>query len=63
MKQTQLRGVLLLFLTAVIWGSAFVAQSMGMESLQPFTFNGVRMLIGTAAVCCGWPLGKMGNGK
>ena len=50
MKQTQLRGVLLLFLTAVIWGSAFVAQSMGMESLQPFTFNGVRMLIGAAAL-------------
>lgn len=46
MKKTQLKGVLILLLTAMIWGSAFVTQSMGMESLQPFTFNGVRMLIG-----------------
>ena len=50
MKQTQLKGVLILFLTAVIWGSAFVTQSMGMESVEPFTFNGVRMLIGAAVL-------------
>ncbi len=41
-----LRGNLLLVLTAVIWGSAFVAQSAGMEYVQPFTFNGVRSLLG-----------------
>ena len=50
MKQTQLKGVLILFLTAVIWGSAFVTQSMGMESVEPFTFNGIRMLIGAAVL-------------
>ena len=50
MKQTQWKGVLILFVTAVIWGSAFVTQSMGMESVEPFTFNGVRMLIGAAAL-------------
>ena len=50
MKKTQLKGVLTLMLTAVIWGSAFVTQSVGMESLRPFTFNGVRMLIGAAAL-------------
>ena len=50
MKKTQLKGVLILFLTAVIWGSAFVTQSMGMESVEPFTFNGVRMLIGAAVL-------------
>ena len=50
MKKTQLKGVLILLLTAVIWGSAFVTQSVGMESVEPFTFNGVRMLIGAAAL-------------
>ena len=50
MKKTQLKGVLILLLTAVIWGSAFVTQSMGMESVEPFTFNGVRMLIGAAVL-------------
>lgn len=49
-KKTQLKGVLILFLTAIIWGSAFVTQSMGMESVEAFTFNGVRMLIGAAAL-------------
>lgn len=36
----------MLFLTAFIWGIAFVAQSVGMEYVQPFTFNGVRCLLG-----------------
>lgn len=40
------RQSLLLFLTAVIWGVAFVAQSAGMEHLGPFTYNGVRSLLG-----------------
>ncbi len=37
---------LLLALTAFIWGSAFVAQSMGMDYLGPFTFNSIRSLMG-----------------
>ena len=36
----------LLFLTACIWGMAFVSQSKGMDYMHPFTFNGVRTLIG-----------------
>ncbi len=32
-------------LTALIWGTAFVAQSLGMDRLGPFTFNGVRNFI------------------
>ncbi len=39
-------GTLLLLLTAFIWGTAFVAQSMGMDYIGPFTFNGVRSVIG-----------------
>lgn len=36
----------LLALTAFIWGSAFVAQSVGMDYLGPFTFNSIRCLMG-----------------
>lgn len=46
MKKEQMRNSLLLLLTAAIWGVAFVAQSVGMDYVGPFTFNGVRSLIG-----------------
>ena len=36
----------MLFLAALIWGFAFVAQSAGMEYVGPFTFNAVRCIIG-----------------
>lgn len=41
-----LKYSLLLVLTAVIWGAAFVAQSAGMEFVGPFSFNGTRSFIG-----------------
>ncbi len=41
----KLKGNLLLFLTAIIWGSSFVAQKAGMEYIGPFTFNGIRLII------------------
>lgn len=40
----------MLALTAFIWGTAFVAQSVGMDYLGPFTFNGVRSIIGGIAL-------------
>jgi drug/metabolite transporter (DMT)-like permease len=43
---TRSRANLLLLLTAVIWGFAFVAQRTGMEHVGPFTFNAVRFFIG-----------------
>ncbi|MDD3409311.1 MAG: DMT family transporter [Eubacteriales bacterium] len=46
MKKKQLRATLLLLLTALIWGAAFVAQDVAMDSLPPFTFNAARMLLG-----------------
>ena len=46
MKQTELKNLSLLLLTAMIWGAAFVAQSAGMEQNGPFTFNTVRMILG-----------------
>lgn len=50
MKKTQLKGVLILLLTAFIWGSSFVAQSIGMEEVEAFTFNGIRTLMGVATL-------------
>jgi drug/metabolite transporter (DMT)-like permease len=38
---------LILLLAAVIWGFAFVAQKAGMEHVGPFTFNGIRFIIGS----------------
>ena len=35
-----------LLLAAIIWGVAFTAQSVGMDYLGPFTFNGIRFLLG-----------------
>ncbi len=46
MKNTSVKNPILLFLTAVIWGVAFVAQSVGMEYVGAFTFNFVRCIIG-----------------
>lgn len=45
-NKTQFKGVIMLLLTAFIWGSSFVAQSVGMESIEAFTFNGIRTLMG-----------------
>ncbi|MBQ7637408.1 MAG: DMT family transporter [Clostridia bacterium] len=50
MKKTQFKGVIILFITAFIWGSAFVAQSVGMDSVEAFTFNGIRTLMGAAVL-------------
>lgn len=44
------KNACMLILTAFIWGTAFVAQSVGMDYLGPFTFNGVRNLIGGVAL-------------
>ncbi len=41
MKQ-KLSGSLLLLIATVIWGSAFVAQSIGMDHVGPFTFQAIR---------------------
>ena len=46
MKKRQIRNSLLLLLTATIWGSAFVAQSVAMNHIGPFTFVCVRNFIG-----------------
>ena len=41
-----LRGSIILLVTAIIWGTSFVAQSEGMKYVEPFTYNSIRTLIG-----------------
>ena len=57
------KNAVILVLTAFIWGTAFVAQSVGMDYLGPFTFNGVRSIIGGAALLPCIAVLKMLNGK
>ena len=57
---------LLLLLTAVIWGAAFVAQRLGMDHVGPWTFGVARNLLGFLALLpviawrrrCGLPTGS-----
>ena len=44
-KKQNFIGTLSLFLCALIWGTAFGAQSVGMNFLEPFSFNGFRSII------------------
>ena len=46
MRRTKPLGIVLLLITAIIWGSSFVAQSIGMESVDAFTFTGIRTTLG-----------------
>ena len=46
----QLRQSAILLLTAMIWGATFVAQSLGMDSVGPFTFTTTRMLLAPPVV-------------
>ena len=59
MRKTQIRNSLLLLLTATIWGTAFVAQSVGMDYVGPFTFTFARSIIGGLfLIPCIWLLRK-----
>ena len=42
----ELRQTVLLLITAAIWGCTFVAQSVGMDHVGPFTFTASRMCLG-----------------
>ncbi len=49
-NKTTIKSSLLLLTTAAVWGVAFVAQSVGMDYVGPFTFNAVRFLLGGAVL-------------
>lgn len=50
MKKEQIKGSAMLLFATLIWGSAFVAQSVGMDHLGPMSFQAVRSLLAVAAV-------------
>lgn len=64
MKSTNVKNSLILLLTATIWGIAFVAQSVGMDHVGPFTFLAVRSYIGAIVLLpCIWLLNKINPKK
>lgn len=50
MNRKTLRGSLLLLIGAAIWGSAFVAQDVGMNYVGPYTFNALRYFVGALSL-------------
>lgn len=50
MNKFVIRQSLILFLAAVIWGIAFVSQSVGMDYVEPFTFLAVRSMLGALSL-------------
>lgn len=46
MKRMPIKNLTLLTITALIWGTAFVAQQMGMDYIRPFAFSTIRCLMG-----------------
>ncbi len=46
MRNQALRADLLMLITAMIWGSGFVAQRVGMDNIGPFLFTGLRFALG-----------------
>ena len=48
--KSKLTSTVMLFSTAIIWGFAFVAQVLGSDHVEPFTFNGIRFLLGSVSL-------------
>ena len=61
-SEKKILGFFLLFLTALIWGVAFVAQSVGMDHIGPYTFNTGRLLLG-ALVTMPWAIMELKKQK
>ncbi len=50
MKKEQIKGSAQLLFATLIWGGAFVAQSVGMDHLGPMSFQAVRSILAVAAL-------------
>lgn len=63
-KTHKVRNTFLLLLTSLIWGAAFVAQSVSMDYIEPLTFICLRSLIGGLVLLpCIWIFDRMGGKK
>ena len=47
MRRSALRADVLMLITAMIWGSGFVAQMAGMDHVGPFLYSGLRFALGS----------------
>ena len=56
----KIKGTIYLLLATVIWGSAFIAQSVGMDHVGPFTFQALRCLLACLFL---FPLSAFTDGK
>ena len=52
----QLKGKLMLLTTAIIWGGGFIAQSLGMDLIGPWTFTCLRNIVGGITLLVLMPL-------
>ena len=50
MRSQALRADFLMLITDMIWGTAFVAQRVGMDNIGPFLFTGLRFALGALAL-------------
>lgn len=55
-------GYVMMLLTAIIWGFAFVAQKSSMEVMGPFTFNAARFALGATCLLVLLPIFKARHG-
>ena len=65
MKVNHIRQNVFPVLAALIWGTAFVAQSVSADFIQPFTFNALRSVIAflfLLGLCAVLKLTRKGNG-
>ena len=54
MKHNFIRHTLFPLLAALIWGTAFAAQSVSADYIQPMTFNALRSIIASATLFIVW---------
>ena len=50
MKKNNITSILVLFVTAIVWGFAFPFQNIASEYITTFWFNGIRFLIGAISL-------------
>ena len=62
MPNQALRADLLMLFTALIWGSAFIAQRLGMDHIGPFLYTGLRFAL-AALVLLPWVLRRPSAGQ
>lgn len=49
-RMEKVKGSIFLLLTAIIWGTSFVSQKLGMNYVEPFTFGASRFLLGAVVL-------------